>query len=219
MDDTSVFEQIEGELPVVKIQFGTSTGQLTELMLNDQGRTPDVTESDGIYAGATMLSPDTLKVAVVIGETQYKAGDFELVNDGAPKDLDIQQQEEGFALQLSTGTGHNSNDASGEVPGVEGENGQEQQLVDGMLSVAEDISTGNQPLPPIEDQNGTSSPSVKTVVTPKKHIQFNNYIPKKHSWVSIFSVPTNCRSLVYFFCFRTISPSTNAISTSRSQRN
>ena len=50
--------KLEGEekTSVVKVQFGTSTGQLTEMMLNDEGRSPDVNAGDGIFQGATMLS-------------------------------------------------------------------------------------------------------------------------------------------------------------------
>ena len=140
--------KLEGEekTSVVKVQFGTSTGQLTEMMLNDEGRSPDVNAGDGIFQGATMLSPEALTVAVVVGETQYTAGEFELVNDGKPKDLDIQQKDDGFVLQLSSGIAHSTN-PDGEpnnAQALQAGDPEEQVLVDGMQSVADDIAINTQ---------------------------------------------------------------------------
>jgi hypothetical protein len=145
-------EETEGDTSVVKIQFGTPTGQLTELMLNDQGRRPDVNAGDGIYQGATMLSPETLTVAIVVGETQYSVGDFELINDGTPKDLDIQQEDDGFSLQISSGLAHSINPDGEPNEQIQGGDPAEQVLVNGMESVAGDIAIGTQELPPVEGQ-------------------------------------------------------------------
>ena len=147
--------KLEGEekTSVVKVQFGTSTGQLTEMMLNDEGRSPDVNAGDGIFQGATMLSPEPLTVAVVIGETQYSVGDFDLVNDGKPKDLDIQQKDNGFVLQLSSGIAHSTN-PDGEpnnAQALQAGDPEEQVLVDGMQSVADDIAINAQNTLPSEN--------------------------------------------------------------------
>ncbi len=188
MNNPSALKLEDGDkTSIVKVQFGTSTGQLTEMMLNDEGRSPDVNAGDGIFQGATMLSPEALTVAVVVGETQYTAGEFELVNDGKPKDLDIQQEDNGFVLQLSSGIAHSTN-PDGEpnnAQGLQAGDPEEQVLVDGMQSVADDIAINTQNTLP----STTPAEAANTQPTPSKNTGKSNVIRQSTNGNSNSSYP------------------------------